>query len=262
MASQHSKSSPIKLSVVLATHNEEANLGRCLDSIKDIADEIVIADEESTDKTTEIAKKFGAKIISVSHRDNFHITKNIAIDAARGEWILQLDADEVVSPELSREIQRKINEKSEINGYWVNRRNWFLTRFLSKGGQYPDPTLRLYRRGFGKLPAKDVHEQARVDGPIGHLQHDLLHYRDMSFAKYMDGFNRYSSFISLQMQNRKEPLGILPAIKYLLVKPISIFFLIYFRHLGLVDGYPGFVFALFSGLIYPVSYIKYWQKSL
>ena len=249
----------IRLSVVLATRNEEANLAKCLESVRQLADEIVVADERSTDKTVEIAKKYGAKIISVSHQENFHITKNIAIDAAKGEWILQLDADEVVSPELAKEIISVI-KNTIFNGFWINRKNWFLGRFLTKGGQYPDPTLRFYRRGKGRLPAKDVHEQAVVDGPIGHLKHDLLHYRDTSFAKYLDGFNRYSSFFASQMQQRQEPIGIWPAFLYLFLKPLSTFLTIYFRHLGIVDGYPGFIFALFSGLVHPVAYIKFWQR--
>lgn len=251
----------IKLSIVLATRNEEANIGRCLESVKEIADEIVVADEQSTDKTVEIAKKYGAKIISVPHQENFHITKNISLDAAKGEWILQLDADEVVSPELAQEIVSTINhEPSTMNGYWVNRKNWFLGRFLTKGGQYPDPTLRLYRKGKGRLPAKDVHEQAHVEGEIGRLQHDLLHYRDTSFAKYLEGFNRYSSLIATQMQTRNEQFNILNTLNYLFFKPLATFIKIYFRHRGYVDGIPGFIFALFSGLIHPVAYIKYWQR--
>ena len=249
----------IRLSVVLATRNEEANLAKCLESVRQLADEIVIADEQSTDQTVEIAKKYGAKIISVPHQENFHITKNIAIDAAKGEWILQLDADEIVSPELAKEIISVI-KNTIFNGFWINRKNWFLGRFLTKGGQYPDPTLRFYRRGKGRLPAKDVHEQAVVDGPIGHLKHDLLHYRDTSFAKYLEGFNRYSSFSASQMQQRQEPIGIWPAFLYLFLKPLSTFLTIYFRHLGIVDGYPGFIFALFSGLVHPVAYIKFWQR--
>ncbi|OGC92151.1 hypothetical protein A3D85_01925 [Candidatus Amesbacteria bacterium RIFCSPHIGHO2_02_FULL_47_9] len=252
----------LKLSVVLAARNEQEKLGRCLESVKTIADEIVIADEKSTDKTVEIAKKFGTRVIPVSHQDNFHITKNVSIDNAKGEWILQLDADEVVSPELAQEITIAIKDgQSPINGYWINRRNWFLTRFLSKGGQYPDPTLRLYRRGLGRLPAKDVHEQATVEPPIGHLKHDLLHYRDTSFEKYMEGFNRYSSFISSQLENKKVNFGLTNTFLYLFLKPLSTFLGIYIRHRGYVDGTPGFIFAVFSGLIHPVSYIKYWQHT-
>src|SRR3989344_2763704 len=248
-----------KLSVVMATFNEESNLARCLESVKAIADEIVIVDGESTDKTVGIAKKFKAKVMITGNPINFHINKNKAIDAAKGEWILQLDADEVVSPELSGEILSVIRGKSELNGYWINRKNWFLDRFLTKGGQYPDPTLRLYRRGLGHLPAADVHEQAKVSGAVGHLQHDLLHYRDTSFAKYLDGFNRYSSLVADQLQSRGVSFNLLNTLNYLFLKPAVTFFTIYFRHLGLVDGFPGFIFALFSGLIHPVAYIKYWQ---
>ena len=128
-----------KLSVVLATHNEEDNIGRCLEAVKDIADEIVVVDGKSSDQTVQIAKKHNAKVIIRKNPANFHINKNIAIDAAHGDWILQLDADEVVSPELSSEIRSTLSvQRPALNGYWVNRKNWFLTRFLTKGGQYPD----------------------------------------------------------------------------------------------------------------------------
>lgn len=249
-----------KLAVVLATHNEEINLARCLEAIRDIADEIIIADESSTDHTVDIAKKFGAKVIPTEHRSNFHITKNIAIDAATGDWILQLDADEIVSPELANEIKEVI-KVNKYNGYWVNRKNWFLTRFLTKGGQYPDPTLRLYRKGKGRLPAKDVHEQAVVDGSVGHLKHDLLHYRDTSFKKYLTGFERYSSLVAMQLREKKKPISFFQSLNYLFLKPLVILVKIYVRHRGYVDGLPGFIFALFSGLIYPVAYVKYLQHS-
>ncbi len=250
-----------KLSVVLAIRNEEFNLDRCLQAVNSIADQIVVVDEKSTDNSVAIAKRFKAKVIEVEHSDNFHVTKNIAIEAATGDWVLQLDADEVVTPELAEEIKAIVNnEKITVNGYWVNRKNWFLNRFLTKGGQYPDPTLRLYRRGFGKLPAKDVHEQAQVIGEIGYLKNDLLHYRDISFVKYLQGFNRYSSFIAGQMTTKST--NIVNTIMYLLVKPVFTFLKIYIRHRGYVDGFPGFVFALFSGLIYPVAFIKNWQGRL
>ena len=250
-----------KLSVVMATFNEESNLARCLESVKAIADEIVIVDGESTDKTVGIAKKFKAKVMITGNPINFHINKNKAIDAAKGEWILQLDADEVVSPELSGEILSVIRGKSELNGYWINRKNWFLDRFLTKGGQYPDPTLRLYRRGFGRLPEKDVHEQAEVKGPTENLKNDLFHYRDISFEKYFSGFDRYTTFIAGQLMERKLQFNLSNTIHYLFIKPALTFFNIFFRNKGFVDGIPGFVFALFSGLVHGVAYIKFWQKT-
>ncbi len=249
----------IKLSVVLATYNEEKNIARCLESVKGLANEIIIADESSWDDTKIIAKKYGAKIIIVPHQDNFHITKNIAIDAAKGEWILQLDADEELSKGLHDEIVDILKKGSKYNGLWMNRSNWFLDRFLKKGGQYPDPTMRFYRNGKGRLPAKDVHEQAIVQGNIGYFKYDLLHYRDTSFEKYMRGFNRYSSFTANQMKEINQKINIFNTINYLLIKPLYTFLMIFLRHRGYVDGFAGFIFALFSGLIHPVSYIKYWQ---
>lgn len=252
----------MSLSVVLATKNEEKNLERCLKSVEKIADEIVIADSDSSDNTVSIAKKFKAKVINVSHQQNFHINKNIAIDAATKDWILNLDADEEVSSELAEEILNTIkNHNNKFSGFWLNRRNWFLDRFLTKGGQYPDPTLRLYKNGKGRLPAKDVHEQAVVDGEVGRLKNDLLHYRDVSFEKYLEGFNRYSSFMSTQYLSEKIRLDFLGIFKYLVFKPLYIFLNIYIRHRGYVDGRAGFIFSLYSSWVPAVAYIKYWQSN-
>ena len=127
------------LSVVLAVFNEEKNLAACLESFKDIADEIVVVDGTSTDKTVEIAKKFGARVKVTTNKPNFHINKQMAIDMAKSDWILQMDADEHVSEEMKKEIRDILeNDSKEYNGYWMPRKNWFLGRFLLKGGQYPD----------------------------------------------------------------------------------------------------------------------------
>src|SRR3972149_4293065 len=179
-----------KLSVVLAVRNEEKNIGECLASVKEIADEIIIFDEESEDKTREIAESFGAKVTVVKHSANFHITKEKAIEKATGDWILQLDADERVTPGLAAEI-KKVLEMSEgeieehqkslkkrklflrhqkiieerdgsigkdgpYAGFFMPRLNFFLGKYLIYGGVYPDGVIRLFRRGRGRLPAKSV----------------------------------------------------------------------------------------------------------
>lgn len=247
------------LSVVLAVLNEETNLDKCLRSVRNIADEIVVVDEGSTDSTISIARKYNSKVILTTHHSNFHISKNIAIDSSAMEWTLQLDADEEVSEELSKEIIDVINSNPQENGFWINRKNWFIYRFLTKGGQYPDPTLRLYRTGKGRLPAKDVHEQAVVEGKTGHLKNPLYHYRDKSFEKYMGGFNRYSSFMAIQYKDRHMKINTLSIVNYLFLKPLLTFVKIYIRHRGYVDGMAGLIFATYSGLIIPVSFIKFWQ---
>lgn len=245
-----------KISVVLATYNEEANLESCLRSVKELADEIVIADGGSTDKTLDIARRFKAKIIQTNNPQIFHINKNKAIDAATGDWILQLDADEVVSEGLVEEIKDVIYSKPDVNGYWIPRRNFFLGRFLTKGGQYPDYTLRLYRRGKGRLPAKDVHEQAVVEGKVSYLKCDLLHLRDKNFSEYLDRFNRYTDLLALQIRDSGDKKNIFSFLNFIFIKPTLWFLKVYLRHRGYVDGFPGFIFALFSSLRFPVSYIK------
>lgn len=228
--------------------------------MKSIAGEIVIVDGGSKDKTLEIAREFGAKIIQTTNPLVFHINKNKAIKAATKEWVLQLDADEVVTKELASEIKSVINVKSDINGYWIPRRNFFMGRFLTKGGQYPDYTLRLYKNGKGILPAKDVHEQAKVEGKRGYLKEDLLHLRDKSFSEYMLRFNRYTDLLSLQMEKADVLIDAYNFTSYILLQPLMWFLKTYFRHRGYKDSFPGFVFSLFSSLRFPVSFIKYWSN--
>ncbi|MBI2442979.1 MAG: glycosyltransferase family 2 protein [Candidatus Levybacteria bacterium] len=246
------------LSVVLATYNEEKNINDCLTSVMDLADEIVIVDGGSTDKTVEITESFGAVVIKTHNPQIFHVNKQKAIDRASKDWILQLDADERVSGELAQEIVGilKENERS-INGFWIPRKNYFLGRFLMKGGQYPDYSLRLYRRGKGKLPQRDVHEQAVVEGRVGHLQNPLIHMADPTFGRYILRFNRYIDLFATQIAEEENAKGVVGALRYLLISPLWWFTMTYVRHKGFMDSWQGFVFSFFSALRFPVAYIKY-----
>jgi len=250
-----------KISVAIATFNEEKNIADCLDSIRELADETVVVDGSSTDKTVEIAQKYGAKVIVTDNPPIFHINKQKAIDACTSEWILQLDADERVTSELGDEILNIVKSKTEFNGFWIPRRNYFLGRYLTKGGQYPDYTLRLYRKGKGRLPCRSVHEQAEVKGKVGFLKNDLLHLADPNFSRYLVRFDRYTSLIVDEMAQSKVKLNLFTVMNYMVFKPLRWFLLTYFRHKGFVDGFPGFVFSLFSGLRFMVAYIKYWEKT-
>src|SRR3990167_1810947 len=243
------------ISIVLATFNEEKNIRECLNSVKWLADEIVIVDGGSKDKTVQIANEYGAKVAVTSNPPIFHINKQKAIDSATKDWILQLDADERVTPELAKEIKEKIGNwklplgselgiegeigNSDVVGYWIPRKNWFLGRFLMKGGQYPDYTLRLYRKGMGKLPQKDVHEQAEVKGEVGYLKNPLLHYPYKDFSEYFLKWKRYNSIFADQIKAERSSKSIFGKIfmfpKYLVGLPVFWFLKIYLRHLGFVD---------------------------
>lgn len=244
------------ISVVLATFNEEKNLPACLESVNDLADEIIVVDGSSTDRTVEIAKQHGAKIKVTTNKPIFHINKQMAIDLASKDWILQLDADERVTSELAKEIRSVVSrQSSDMNGYWIPRKNWFLGRFLMKGGVYPDYTLRLYRNGKGRLPQKSVHEQAVVEGKTGYLKNPLIHMADKSFARYLMRWNRYINLIRDELIAKKP--GLFAFFDYVLIKPVWWFLLTYVRHKGFMDSWQGFVFSFFSSLRFVVAYLRY-----
>lgn len=264
-----------KLSVVLATFNEEKNITACLKPVKEIADEIIVIDGSSTDQTREIARKLGAKVFKTTNKPIFHINKNMAINKARGDWIYQLDADEVTTKELAKEIRKVVddnylgfedwqskkpwsNQEAPV-AFWIKRKNFFLGRGLKKSGQYPDPAIRLFKKGKAHLPAKDVHEFMNVDGPVAFLQYDMNHHASPTFSRYLQRENRYSS---LEAQLAKEQ-GVKPSlsnfISYMAIRPVVTFFTIFVRTKGFVDGFPGFIFALFSGIHHQLTYMKLWE---
>lgn len=281
-----------KLTVALATYNEEKNIGACLESVKDIANQIVIVDGTSQDKTVAIAKKYGAKVKVVPNQQIFHINKQKALDMAAHQWILQLDADEIVSPELAQEIKKVIEmndeelekyqdhlpnrklflrhqdllEKRDGNigkkegpytAFFIPRANFFLGKYLRYGGVYPDGVIRLVKKGYAHLPCKDVHEQIVVKGRVGWLQHDLIHMADPTFKRYIDRNNRYINFIAKQLHDEDVKTDPGTAAKYLFALPTSWFFLTFLRHKGILDGWQGFVFSFFSALRFPRAYSRY-----
>jgi glycosyltransferase involved in cell wall biosynthesis len=256
----------MKLSLTIPTFNEEKNIKIPLDSAYDLVDEVVIVDGGSEDKTLEIAKSYGkkVKIFNVDNPPNFLKNKQRAIEYAKGEWILQLDADEAISKELKKEIKaiiatkfdKKSKNKDVIRGYWVPRKNWFLGRYLMKGGVYPDYVLRLYKKDKAYFKLKDVHENVVVPGELGYTKEAILHYADPDFERYLMRWNRYTTFDANLLIKKGVKFGFLDGLNYFIYKPLLTFFLMYFRHLGFKDGFSGFVFSLFSAIRWWAIYIK------
>lgn len=241
-----------KLSVVLAVRNEQANLNRCLKAIQGMTDDLVIVDGSSTDNTREIAKQFTPRVYRVKHQPMFHKNKQIALDKAKHNWVFQLDADEVVTPQLKKEIKAAI-KSTQYAGFSLPRKNFFLGRFLTKGGQYPDRVIRLVRKDKSHFPCRSVHEQISVKGQVGELKNDLLHYPYSPISQYFTKFNHYTDLEAKELTKKLKPWSI---IEYMILKPIYWFVLTYFRHKGFVDGLPGFIFSLLSALRYPITFIK------
>lgn len=281
-----------KLSIVYATRNEEKHIGDSIRAVKDIADELIVVDEFSTDNTAEIAKDLGARVVKEPHQPIFHITKQKAIDLAQGEWILQMDADERVTPELAQEIksvvgmtptERKKHQEGLFNrklfvkhkrlledrdgrigdsegdytAYLIPRRNFFLGKYLKYGGTYPDGVIRLFQKGQAYLPGKSVHEQYVVKGRVGWLQGHLLHLADTSFKHYLKRNSYYIDLIVDEMREEKLKISPISLLNYLIIKPTSWFLLTQIRHKGILDGWQGMVFSFFSALRFPRACIRY-----
>lgn len=272
------------LSVVFAVRNEGQFLEDCLKSVQGLADEIIIYDEYSTDNTRKIAHKYKARVFLARHEDIFHKTKNKAIKKAKSDWVLQLDADERLTNGLYHEIEKLLDGKSfgedswksplrrkipfsskprpltnPADAYYLTRRNYFLGRYLKGAGQYPDPIIRLFQKGKAILPAKDVHEQMVVKGATGWLKNDLDHYATPNFSRYLERENRYSSLESVHLYDQKVQITVVNTLRYLFIKPAATFLSLYLRHRGFLDGFPGFVFSIYSGFHHAFSYMKLWE---
>ena len=276
------------ISVTLATYNNQDSLDACLQSVTWV-DEIVIVDGHSTDKTVEIAKKYKAKVLLRENNPIFHVQKQIANETAKSDWILQLDSDEVVPESLKNEILELLNgrhfgqdgwispikkninklfkifpEPKKLNmpaaAYWLSRKNYFLGRFLRATGQYPDPIIRLFQRDLAYLPAKSVHEQMVVKGKTGWLTNDYEHYGTPSFDRYLLREDRYSSLTAQELKDQKIKINLVNTVNYLFLKPAETFLGLFFRYRGFMDGFPGFVFSLYSGLHFAFAYMKLWEK--
>ncbi len=276
----------MKLSLCIATFNEEKFIYYPMESAYDLADEVIIVDGGSSDKTVEVAKSYGPKVrvISTNNPSMFHLNKQKAIEAAKGEWILQLDADEALSEKLKEEIKKAIGGRrvrdpdsahlpspfvgrstggkelsdriyrNETVAYWIPRKNYFLGRFLTKGGVYPDFTIRLYKNGVARFPCKSVHENVEVKGSVGYLKNPLLHYADPSFSRYLKRWQRYTGLdAGILIKNKQKP----NVFDYLIIKPFAWFSSAYFRHLGFLDGWQGFVFHFMSSIRFWAIYAKY-----
>ena len=250
----------LKISAAMATFNEEKNIIDCIESLKTFADEIVVVDGTSSDRTAELAKREGARVIVTANKSMFHINKNMAFKNCQNEWIFYIDADERVSGELARELKDVIKRNPPENGFWINRKNWFLGGFLTKGGAYPDPVIRFFRRGKGILPEKSVHEQVKIDGKVGYIKNDLLHLADPNFERYLLRANRYTDLTAEELRKKNPGRGIWPIFYYMMLKPVLTFINIYFRHKGYVDGFRGFIWVLFSSAHHFYAYVKYWSN--
>src|ERR1700726_1194573 len=277
----------MQFSVVIITHNEEANIGRTLTSVQPlVADgkgEIIIVDSGSTDRTVEIAISFGAKVF-VEEWKGYAAQKNSAIDKAAGDWILSLDADEEVDSELMQQLTGRSDEgvlprgashewcltmgqtgqgqeflKGRPVGFLFRRKNYFLGRWIKHGGFWPDPKLRLFCREKGRFEDRTVHEDIRVDGPTRLIQNGaLIHHSYPTLSDYIEHMNRYSS-LGAEMVVAKGEVRF--SVVNIVLRPLAAFVYNYLFRLGFLDGREGLLLHLYHAVYVSWKYAKAWELS-
>lgn len=254
-----------RLSVALITLNEEQNLARTLTSVQ-WASELVVVDAGSTDRTHEIARNFGARVVEQPWL-GFAAQKNFAISQCTGDWVLSLDADEELTPELQSEIQTLLQKQPTVDAFRLKRRNLFLGRWMRHGGFYPDTTLRLFRRSaarFAQQPVfadRPVHESISHSGPVETLFGDLLHHAYPTLHVYLEHMNRYSD-LGADILARKGRTSRSALIFYtsVLLLPQANFCWNYIFRLGFLDGREGLLLHLYQAAYTSWKYAKVWER--
>lgn len=246
------------LSVVISAFNEEKNIGDCIESVKEISDEIIVVDNSSSDKTSQVAQNLGAKVF---HQENdpkkIDLQKNFGFSKARGDWILSLDADERVTEKLANEIIRVISVDSDAVGYHIPRKNIIFKKWIKNSIWWPDYQLRLFKRGKGKFLAATVHKQIDVKGETRHLSEPLTHYNYQSITQFINRINNiYTEIEAEEIVRSGKKLHWTQALKM----PASDFLKTFFLQKGYRDGLHGLVLSILQSIYMFLVFAKVWEK--
>jgi len=284
----------VTLSVVIITYNEEANLGRTLESVQPLVSngkgEVIVVDSGSTDRTVEVAKSFAARVF-IEEWKGYAAQKNSAIDKAIGDWVLSLDADEEVDRDLQQALGDTVDGLERVaalqqakahdltvedarsdgeyhintildggfSGLWVPRKNQFLGRWLRHGGFWPDPKLRFFRRGSGRFEDRAVHEDVRLDGKTGQIRYgSLIHHSYPTLSDYIEHMNRYSSLGAEMVVARGK---VRFSVINIVARPLATFVYNYLFRLGFLDGREGLLLHLYHAAYVSWKYAKAWELS-
>jgi glycosyltransferase involved in cell wall biosynthesis len=251
----------VTISVVFITGNEEANIGRTLESVLPLMDdpggEILVVDSESHDRTVEIARGLGAKVF-IEPWKGFSAQKNSVIDKAACDWILLLDADECLPAPLVEEIRQAMHKAPpDVNGFSLPRMNHFFGRWVKHGGYWPDRKQRLFRRGKARVAHRMVHEDVEISGRVGRLAHGLYHDGYPTIESYIENVDWYSTLKAQALLDQGHH-GF--SIIYIVIAPVLQFLYNYILRGGFLDGKQGFLIHFFQSVYITLSFAKVWER--
>ena len=242
------------LSAMINTYNEEKNIADCLKCLHWV-DEVVVVDSGSTDKTLEIVQHYAHKVISVPPGNFAHI-RNAGLKHLTSDWVLIVDADERITPELQAEIQNiVINKHTEI-GFRIPRKNLFMKRWIKHCGWYPDYVLRLFRNHPQHTFSGLVHESVVLKGQVGTCSQPMIHYTYNGLEQYITKFNRYTTLAAEMIENKGRRVTIM----HLIIRPPLEFIKMFFLKRGFLDGIDGFIISSLSSMYIFVKFTKAWLK--
>ena len=241
-----------KITAVIPTLNEEIYIEEAIKSVH-FADEIIVIDSFSTDKTIELAKKYDVKILQRVF-DDFSSQKNYAINLATHNWIYILDADERLTPLLEKEILEAVKHPNKYVGFYVRRTFYFMGKKIKYSGWQRDKVIRLFKKENCKYNGSPVHERIDSKGEIGFLKHKLEHYSYRSYDHYISKMNHYSALRAKQLSEQGKKVTLF----HILIKPPTRFVIHYFIRLGFLDGFEGFIIAKTQAYGVLTRYVKLW----
>ena len=240
----------MKISAAIITYNEERNIARALESLR-CCDEIVVVDSGSTDRTVELAAKLGARVLDMAWR-GYAGQKNYASECCENDWVLSLDADEALSEALEAEIWQIKKNGPEFDAYTMPRLAQYLGRWILHSGWYPDRKIRLFDRRHAQWMGNFVHESVVVEGRVGHLNANILHFTCSSLSEHLRTLDRYTTLAAEQLVSQKAEIGW----KELAVDPAWTFVRTYFVQRGFLDGYEGLAIAYMAAFYNFLKYAK------
>jgi glycosyltransferase involved in cell wall biosynthesis len=246
----------ILLSSIIIAKDEETNIRRCIQSQLSVVDDIVVlVDSRTKDTTVQIASSYTNVNCESVEWNGYAKTKIYAVSKTKYDWILWIDADEELTPELIEEIKQFKAAKPQYNAYDVARRAFFLGKWIKHSGWYPSRVIRLFNKNVVSFEEKEVHEHLNVDGEAGHLKYDLNHYTDPSIEYYFAKFNLYTSLAAKELNEKGKQAGM----NDILLRPVFLFFKMYIFRLGFLDGLHGLILAIFSSAYVFTKYCKLWE---
>ena len=246
----------LTVTVVISAFNEEKKIAECIESVK-FADEIIVINNSSTDRTEEVAKKHGATVITKDNNLMLNVNKNFGFTKATGEWILNLDADERATPELAAEIQKIVNQEDAVEGYYIPRKNIIFGKFIEHTGWYPDYQLRLFKNGKGKFAEEHVHEMITVTGETKKLESPMVHFNYETISQFV------SKTMFIYAPNEADQLiknGYKLSWRDCIAFPMKEFLSRFFARQGYRDGFHGLILSLLMSFYHLVVFASIWEK--